>query len=55
MAERPSIAQNEFSALHYSVDADSCGAMTEDLDVAKAPPVMRHIIRELLELAGLNL
>lgn len=34
---------------------DSCGAMTEDLDVAKVPPVMRHIIRELLELAGLNL
>ncbi len=29
--------------------------MTEDLDVAKAPPVMRHIIRELLEPAGLNL
>ena len=28
---------------------------TEDLDVAEAPPVMRDIIRELLELAGLNL
>lgn len=29
--------------------------MQEDLDVAKAPPVMRLIIRELLEPAGLNL
>lgn len=41
--------------LHYSVDTDLCGVMTEDLDVAKAPPIMRHIIRGLLELPGLIL
>lgn len=29
--------------------------MPEDLDATKAPPVMRHIIRELVEPAGLNL
>lgn len=51
----PCAATDENSALHYSADMDSCEAMTEDLDVAKAPPVIRHIIRELLELAGVNL
>lgn len=49
------IARHEHSALHYSADLDSCGAMPQDLDVAQAPPVMRHIIREPLQPAGLNL
>lgn len=49
------IAQQEPSALHYSADLDSCGAIPQDLAVARAPPVMRHIIRGPLEPAGLNL
>lgn len=40
--------------LYCIIEQTACGVMLEDLDVAKAAPVMAHIIRELLEPAGLH-
>lgn len=40
--------------LYCVIEQTECGVMLEDLDVTKAAPVSTHIIRELLEPAGLN-
>lgn len=40
--------------LYCIIEETRCGEMPEDLDIAKAALVMSHIIRELLEPAGLN-
>lgn len=40
--------------LYCIIEQTACGVTLEGLDVAKAAPVMAHIIRELLEPAGLH-